>query len=153
MDITIRPATRSDLVQIVRLLADDVLGQTREVVSDPVAPAYLASFEAINADPNHILAVACQGGTVVGFLQLSFLPGLSRRGTWRGQIEGVRVADAARGQRLGERLFEWAIAECRTRGCTLVQLTSDQARIDAHRFYARLGFEPSHVGFKLNLTG
>lgn len=147
----IRPADASDLPQILRLLADDALGQSREAVSDPLDPDYLAAFAAIEADQNHILAVASSGREVLGTLQLSFLPGLSRRGAWRGQIEAVRVAHSQRGAGIGERLFKWAISESQRRGCKLVQLTSDQSRKDAHRFYERLGFEATHVGYKLTL--
>ncbi len=149
--ITIRPASSGDLLQIVRLLVEDPLGKGREDASAPLAEPYLQAFAAIERDENHILAVAVQGATVRGTLQLSFLPGLSRGGAWRGQIEAVRVAGTARGEGLGQRLFEWAIDECRRRGCGLVQLTSDRTRTDAHRFYQRLGFEPSHLGYKLRL--
>jgi GNAT superfamily N-acetyltransferase len=147
----IRRAGRNDVPAIVALLADDTLGQSREIVSDPPADEYLAAFEAIDTDPNQLLAVMVGGGEIVATLQLSFIPGLARRGALRGQIEAVRVASNRRGQGLGERLFAWAIGECRKRGCQFVQLTTDRSRSDAHRFYDRLGFEPSHVGYKLKL--
>jgi GNAT superfamily N-acetyltransferase len=147
----IRRADRNDVPAIVALLADDTLGQSREIVSDPPADEYLAAFEAIDTDPNQLLAVMVGGGEIVATLQLSFIPGLARRGALRGQIEAVRVASNRRGQGLGERLFAWAIGECRRRGCQFVQLTTDRSRSDAHRFYNRLGFEPSHVGYKLKL--
>ncbi len=149
----IRPATEDDLPRIVALLADDPLGRAREAF-DPAAPpdaAYLDAFRAIADNPNEHLVVLDDGGAVVGCLQLSLLPGLSRRGSWRGQIEGVRVAASHRGAGLGERLVGWAIDACRARGCALVQLTTDRSRADAHRFYERLGFVPSHVGMKLPL--
>jgi GNAT superfamily N-acetyltransferase len=95
--------------------------------------------------------VAERHGEVVGTLQLSLLPGLSRRGALRAQIEGVRVARTARGLGLGPVLMGWAIEEARRRGCVLVQLTSDKARPDAHRFYDRLGFVATHEGYKLPL--
>jgi ribosomal protein S18 acetylase RimI-like enzyme len=146
--LTIRRATSADLAAIVGLLADDALGSTRE---EPGNPCYAEAFAAIERDPNQFLAVAEDGGEIVGCLQLSFIPGLSRRGLWRGQIESVRVASARRGGGLGRRLFEWAIAECRRRGCGLVQLTTDKARPDALRFYESLGFVASHEGMKLAL--
>jgi GNAT superfamily N-acetyltransferase len=90
-------------------------------------------------------------GEVVGTLQLSFLPGIARKGAWRGQIEAVRIAASRRGGGLGQHMFEWAIGECRARGCRLVQLATDRNRPDAHRFYERLGFVASHVGYKLAL--
>ncbi|PDS80862.1 GNAT family N-acetyltransferase [Rhizobium sp. L43] len=144
-----RLARRSDLAAIVRLLADDDLGGAREVVSDPVDPRYLSAFAAIEADANQLLAVATDASDrVVGCLQLSFLPGLSRTGMWRGQIESVRVASNLRGAGLGSALIEWAIAQCAARGCGLVQLTTDKTRTDSVRFYEKLGFVVSHEGLK-----
>lgn len=151
VDIAVRRATQADVAAIVAMLADDPLGAAREDVSKPTAPAYLNAFSAIDADPNQILAVMTRDGIVVGTLQLTFIPGLSRKGTLRGQIEAVRVTADQRGEGLGQRLFEWAIAECRARGCRTVQLTTDRSRADAHRFYDRLGFEASHIGYKLAL--
>jgi ribosomal protein S18 acetylase RimI-like enzyme len=147
-----REAVAGDVPAIVALLAADVMGKTREVVSDPVDPRYYAGFNAVAADPNQMLAVAEQDGRVIGCLQLSFLPGLSRLGGWRGQIEGVRVAAETRGGGVGRAMMEWAIAQCRARGCDLVQLTTDRRRDDAQRFYLGLGFEASHIGMKLSLT-
>ncbi|HEV7195695.1 MAG TPA: GNAT family N-acetyltransferase [Pedococcus sp.] len=135
---------------IVGLLADDPLGAGRERPGS--LAAYERAFAAIDADPAHRLVVLEDDGMVVGTLQLSFLPGLSRGGAWRGQIEAVRVASSHRGHGLGERLVGWAVEESRRRGCALVQLTTDKSRGDAHRFYARLGFEPSHEGLKMTLT-
>lgn len=83
--------------------------------------------------------------------QLSFLPGLSRRGSWRSQIEAVRVAASIRGLGIGAIMVNWAASESRRRGCSLMQLTTDKSRKDAHRFYQRLGFEASHEGMKLTL--
>ncbi|MBY5610042.1 GNAT family N-acetyltransferase [Rhizobium leguminosarum] len=147
-----RLARLSDLAAIVRLLGDDDLGGAREIVSDPVDARYLSAFAAIEADANQLLAVATDAADqVVGSLQLSFLPGLSRTGMWRGQIESVRVASDLRGSGLGAQFIEWAIAQCAERGCGLVQLTSDKARQDAIRFYERLGFVASHEGLKRTL--
>jgi ribosomal protein S18 acetylase RimI-like enzyme len=147
-----RSARQSDLADIIRLLADDDLGSTREVVSDPTDARYLAAFAAIDADPNQLLAVASdQAGRVIGCLQLSFLPGLSRTGMWRGQIESVRIAKDHRGSGLGSQFIEWAIARCAEHGCGLVQLTSDKTRVDSIRFYEKLGFVASHEGLKRNL--
>jgi GNAT superfamily N-acetyltransferase len=146
-----RRATPHDLPTILALLADDPLGRKREAADGVVTDAYRAAFEAINADPNQFLAVMENETGVVGTLQLSFIPGLSRQGSWRGQIEAVRIASDRRSEGLGARMMEWAIGECRTRGCRLVQLTTDKARPDAHRFYEKLGFVASHVGYKLAL--
>lgn len=147
--ITFRRAELKDLPAIVDLLADDELGQQREVVGEPLAESYRTAFAAIEADPNQYLVVALKDAEVVGTLQLSFLPGLARNGAWRGQIEAVRIAASLRGSGAGKQMFEWAIAQCRARGCSLVQLTTDKRRPEAHRFYEHLGFVASHVGYKL----
>jgi len=147
----IRRAVRADLVSIIQLLADDSLGAQREDVRLPLDAGYTAAFEAIDADPNQFLAVAADGAQIVGTLQLTFIAGLSRKGALRGQIEAVRVAAHLRGRGMGQELIEWAIEECRARGCQIVQLTSDNSRSDAHRFYERLGFAATHVGYKLSL--
>ena len=148
MDVTMRPAEAADLPAILRLLADDPLGKNRETA---VEAPYQAAFAAIAADPNHELVVAELDCRVVGCFQLSLIPGLSRRGAWRAQIESVRVDSALRGRGAGQAMMEWAIARARQRGCALVQLTTDKRRPDAHRFYARLGFVASHEGMKLEL--
>ena len=146
-----RPATADDLPAILALLVDDELGKLREDLGPPLDRRYLEAFAAIERDPNQLLAVAEQGGEVIGCLQLTFIPGLSRLGMWRGQIEAVRVAAAQRGSGVGRAMLRWAIEQCRARGCGLVQLTTDKRRDDAHRFYASLGFEASHEGMKLSL--
>lgn len=150
MDLIFRKAHAGDLAAIVGLLADDALGRHREEASRDLAP-YLRAFEQMEADPNQFLCVADRDGVVVGTLQLTFIPGLSRGGATRGQIEAVRVARDARGAGVGRAMFDWAIATCRAQGCTLVQLTTDKARPDAHRFYDALGFRASHIGYKLLL--
>ena len=134
---------------IVALLAEDVLGATRESPDD-LTP-YRNAFKAIDADPNQWLAVAERAGEVVGTLQLTYLPGLSRMGGTRAQIEAVRVRGTERGTGLGSRLITWAIDQARERGCILVQLTTDTTRTEAHRFYEQLGFTASHLGYKLSL--
>lgn len=146
--IAFRRARAADLPAIIALLADDPLGREREDVSLPPVPAYEAAFAVIDADPNQLLAVVTGDDRVIGTLQLTFIPGLSRQGALRGQIEGVRIAADHRGAGLGHRVFDWAISECRSRGCVLVQLTTDRGRPDAHRFYEQLGFVASHLGFK-----
>lgn len=150
--VTFRRALITDLPAIIALLADDDLGRKREQVGPPPSPNYRTAFDAIETDPNQLLAVAEQNSEIVGCLQLTFIPGLSRVGLWRGQIESVRVASRCRGSGLGRKLFEWAIEECRQRGCGLVQLTTDKSRPDALRFYESLGFTASHEGMKLDLT-
>ncbi|CUJ35799.1 GNAT family N-acetyltransferase [Achromobacter kerstersii] len=146
-----RRARQEDLPQIVAMLADDELGATREDASVPLNPRYTAAFAAIAQDSNQFLAVVEQDSHLVGCLQLSFIPGLSRLGQWRGQIESVRIASSSRGQGLGRAMFEWAIEQCRLQGCGIVQLTTDRARPDARRFYESLGFVATHDGMKLSL--
>jgi GNAT superfamily N-acetyltransferase len=147
-----RAATADDLPAIIALLMDDALGKPREDLGTPIDPRYLDAFAAISCDPNQLLAVADQEGLVIACLQITFIPGLSRHGMWRGQIEGVRVASTRRGSGVGRAMMLWAIDRCRERGCGLIQLTTDKRRADAHRFYAALGFEASHEGMKLALT-
>ena len=148
-DYTIRRARREDIGAIVRMLADDQLGATRDDPHD--LEPYLRAFEQIDADPNQLLVVVTADNEPAGTLQLTIIPGLARRGALRGQVEAVRIHADHRGSGLGADLVRWAIDESRRRGCALVQLTSDVLRTDAHRFYERLGFVPSHTGFKLKL--
>ncbi|GAA0236728.1 GNAT family N-acetyltransferase [Cryptosporangium japonicum] len=147
--VVLRRAERADLPALIELLAADQLGARRESVDD-LTP-YETAFAAIEADPAHLLMVAAAERRIVGTFQLSFLPGLARRGALRAQIEAVRVAGEWRGRGLGAAMMRWAIEEARRRGCATVQLTSDKSRLDAHRFYRRLGFVASHDGFKLVL--
>ncbi len=146
--VTFRAARPQDVPAIVALLADDVLGAARETAADD---SYQAAFEQIEADPRSHLVVADDDGQVAGTLQLNLIPGLSRHGMLRGQIEGVRVAAAYRGRGLGRAMIGWAVGQAREHGCGLVQLTSDKRRPDALRFYESLGFTASHEGFKLSL--
>ncbi|MFH8370726.1 GNAT family N-acetyltransferase [Streptomyces sp. NPDC018031] len=145
-----RPATRTDLPAILALLKDE------EKVIDPatieVDEAYARAFEAVDSDPRNELVVLDEGdGTVIGCLQLTYIPGLGRRGEERALIEAVRIRADRRGGGLGRELLRWAIERARARGCTLVQLTSNKRRTEAHRFYDSLGFARSHDGFKLAL--
>lgn len=149
--ISIRKAIGADLTAIVAMLADDALGAAREDNSSPLNRCYADAFEAIDSDPNQLLAVVENDGKIIGCLQISFIPGLSRKGMWRGQIESVRIASDARGGGIGKQMIEWAIEQCRERGCGLVQLMTDKSRSDAIRFYKSLGFVDSHEGMKLSL--
>ncbi|MBR7779825.1 GNAT family N-acetyltransferase [Undibacterium sp. BYS50W] len=136
------------------MIADDVLGKNRDH-GDPDQACYVQAFQAIDQDANQLLLVAelqGQEGEVIAMLQLTFIPGLSRRGAWRALIESVRVSSALRGQGIGRWLMQQAITQARERGCRLVQLTSDKQRQEAHRFYGSLGFVASHKGFKLALS-
>lgn len=148
---TLRRATAQDLPAIVRLLADDPLGAKRERYRLPLPASYRAAFAAIDRDPNQELCVACLDESVVGVLQLTFIPYLTYQGGWRALIEGVRIAPGLRSRGLGRIVFEWAIERARARGCHMVQLTSDKSRPDAIRFYQALGFVASHEGMKLFL--
>jgi ribosomal protein S18 acetylase RimI-like enzyme len=145
--VKIRPARSDDVAAIVAMLADDALGRGRERTEDPLPPCYWQAFEKVERDPNIQLVVAeGEGGEVIGCLQLCILPGLSSQGASRGLIEDVRVASHYRSRGIGEQLVQWAIAEARSKGCRLVELLTHNTRIDAQRFYKRLGFAASHVG-------
>ncbi|HEX2830829.1 MAG TPA: GNAT family N-acetyltransferase [Burkholderiales bacterium] len=144
-------ATRDDLPEIVRLLADDPLGAKRETYAVPLPDAYYAAFDAIARDDNNELVVARSDARIVGVLQVTFIPNITYRGGWRALIEGVRVAADARSAGVGRELVSRAIERARARRCHMVQLTSDKTRPDAIRFYQDLGFEASHEGLKLHL--
>ena len=149
--LSYRAATDADLPFLNALMEEDAIGAAR----DPLLPDHDSqqreAMRAIAGDPLHTLYIVERGGEAVGSFQLSFIPGVSRKGALRGQIESVRVSAAARGQGVGEAMMRWAIARCEEKGCAVAQLTSDNSREGAHRFYERLGFEPSHTGFKLAL--
>ena len=149
MEIEIRTANRGDLEAIVHMLVRDSIATPR---AEPgITAAQIEAFDAIAAHPDNEIVVAALGDEVVGTLQLTFIPGLSFQGSWRAQVEGVRVRHDMRNRRIGTRLMAWVIGRARERGCRLVQLTSNKNRLDARRFYERLGFHASHVGMKLYL--
>ena len=150
-DLQIRPATRADLPEIVRMLADDELGSQRERYELPLPDAYLAAFEQINDSPYFELVVAELDGHLVGTLQLIFIPSISYQGGLRAQVESVRVDTPFRSQGIGKKMMEWAMERARQREAHLVQLTTHNTRKDAHRFYERLGFKGSHLGMKISL--
>ena len=150
-DLLFRRATADDLTTIVTMLADDVLGASRERLETPLPQPYVTAFAEIDLDPNNELVVACLGVAVVGVLQLTFIPSLSHVGSRRALIEGVRVSSAHRSSGIGTKMLEWAIARARERGCRMLQLTTDKRRPDAKRFYEALGFVASHDGMKLPL--
>lgn len=150
-DLRFRRAARSDVPAIVRMLADDDLGSTREVLSDPPHPSYYAAFDEIDRDPNNLILVACDGDVVVGTLQLTFTPSLSYRGGRRATVESVRTEKSRRGQGIGTQLMRAAIERAHAHGCVLLQLTTHATRVNAHRFYEKLGFKGEHLGMKLRL--
>jgi ribosomal protein S18 acetylase RimI-like enzyme len=145
-ELLIRKATKEDVPTILALLIDDDLSKLHE---DDSLEDYENAFQTISRDANQILAVAVLNSKIVGCLQITFIPGLSRKGMWRAQIEGVRIARALRGHGLGTNMIEWAIAQCKERGCGLMQLLADKSRTEAHRFYESLGFKANHQGFRL----
>ena len=151
LKVQYRPATRTDVPAIVRLLAEDDLGSRREHFTTPLPGAYYAAFEAIEADQNHELVAADANGEVVGTLHLIFLPSMSYQGGMRAQVESVHVAEHYRSQGIGAGMMEWAIESARQSGCHMMQLTSHKSRTDAHRFYENLGFAKSHIGMKIIL--
>lgn len=151
--LVMRAARLEDLAAIIALLADDELGSARETKAQggSVEPCYIEAFDAVARDANQLQLVAEIDGDIVGCLQLTIIPGIAQRGARRAMVEAVRIRSDLRGRRLGERMMVWAIDEARRRGCRTVQLTSNKVRLDAHRFYRRLGFVDSHVGMKLAL--
>lgn len=149
--LQIRKARRTDIPALLELMIDTAIDPRRE--EGATMAVYEAAFAAIDADPNQHLAVAELAGEdgIVATLQLTFIPGLSRRGGWRMQLENVRVAGRLRGRGLGAQMMAWAIDQARQRDCILVQLTTHKTRADAQRFYRQLGFEATHEGMKLVL--
>lgn len=152
-NITIRKALTKDVAAIVKLLQDDILGKTREQFGPTISQNYYDAFSIIDKDPGQILAIAEIDGKVIATLQIIFITNISFHGAVRALIEGVHVDKDLRGKGIGQYIMEWAINEARKRNCHFVQLTSNKQRVDAHRFYERLGFTPSHIGFKLDLVG
>lgn len=151
MTLSFRPATILDLREIVRMLANDFLGQQREHYEDPLPESYIKAFLEIDADPNNELIVIEMDGVVVGTLQLTFIPSISFQGGLRATVESVRVDEKYRGQGIGREMMLWAIERARDKGCIALQLTTNADRKDAHRFYENLGFTASHLGMKLSL--
>jgi GNAT superfamily N-acetyltransferase len=148
-DIEIRLAQRDDLAAIIELLQQGSLESPLPHAG--LSEGHIAAFATITAHPDNELVVATLDEEIVATLQLTFIPGLSSEGAWRAQIEGVRVREDLRGQRIGTHLMEWVIRRARDRNCRLIQLTTNLARVDARRFYERLGFTASHMGMKLFL--
>jgi GNAT superfamily N-acetyltransferase len=149
--ISFRPATRDDLKIIVALLANDDLGQTRETEQEVLPSSYIEAFAAIDRDPANEVIVGVDTSGIFGTMQLTYIPNLTFEGATRCLIEGVRVSERVQGQGLSRKMFEWGIVRARENGCKIVQLTSNKARDGAIAFYDKLGFEDSHVGFKLYL--
>lgn len=150
-ELVFRLATRADLPSIVRMLADDDLGSQRERYESPLPEAYYSAFEQISNDPNHELIVAERNGEVIGTLHLMFLPSVSFQGGLRAQVESVRVDKRFQSQGIGSEMMRWSMERAKQRGAHIVQLTTHNTRVDAHRFYERLGFKGSHLGMKLSL--
>ena len=148
--VIIRRARRDDIAIIVGMLADDALGRARERIEQPLPASYFTAFDKVDGNPGIQLVVAEDGeGNVVGCLQLCVLPGLSSQGASRSLIEDVRVATHCRSRGIGEQLVQWAVSEARAKGCILVELLTHSSRVDAQRFYERLGFTRSHVGMTM----
>jgi GNAT superfamily N-acetyltransferase len=150
-DLTYRHATPSDLPFIVGLIHDDNIGPSSDDPSAANGPDYQRALAVINADPNQEAFVVELDGQPIGTFQLTYIPGIARRGQWRGLVEAVHISPDHRNKGFGTAMMRWAIERCRKRGCGLVQLTSNKKRLDAHRFYRALGFEQTHEGFKYRL--
>ena len=150
-NILFRLATQADLSAIVRLLADDDLGSQRERYENPLPASYSSAFEQIESDPNHELIVTEHNGEVIGTLHLMFLPSISFQGGLRAQVESVRVDKRFQSHGIGSEMMKWSLERAKQRGAGVVQLTTHKTRVDAQRFYERLGFAGSHLGMKLSL--
>jgi GNAT superfamily N-acetyltransferase len=150
MTLTIREATRADLPRLLEIYAGDTAGGHARAGPEDTA-AVEAAYDRIAESPCNTLYVAEQGGVVLGTFQLTLIPGLVARGRTRAKVESVHVHPIARGGGIGTAMMRFAVDEARRRGAGIMELTSNKARPDAHRFYERLGFQPSHVGFKLPL--
>lgn len=147
-----RTARQEDLVEMIEMLANDPLGSQREEFSNPLKSCYVDAFSQIEADPNNeVIVVTDDDERLLGFLQITYIPSLTLQGSWRAQLEGVRVIESKRSEGVGKALIEHAIHRAKSRGCHLLQLTSNSTRKDALRFYESLGFTPSHIGFKLSI--
>lgn len=151
-DLNFRRARRPDLEAIVAMFADDELGRLREDTTLPLNEKYTSAFATIDGDDNQFMMVVEREGRLLGFLQITFIPYLSRLGSVRGQVESVRVDSSLRGQGIGTQMMQEAIRMCRDRGCFLLQLTTDLKRDKTRKFYEDLGFETTHHGMKLMLS-
>jgi len=140
-----------DLLNIVKMLADDTLGSSREKFSNNLSDNYLKAFEIINSDKNQKLTIVEMNGEIVATFHLIFIQYLTYHGGLRAQIEAVRTNSKYRGQGIGRKVFEYAIQRSKEKGCVLLQLTTDKKRPDAIRFYEAIGFVPTHEAMKLNL--
>ena len=147
--VRFREAARDDVPAVVALLTDDALGATRE--GTDLSP-YLAAFDAMRAEGGNVLVVGEDDGRVVATYQITFISGLSLRASRRAQVESVRVANDCRGQGVGAAMMADAEARARAAGCRVIQLTSNAQRARARKFYESLGFTPSHIGFKRDLS-
>lgn len=150
LGVTVQRAVATDIPAIVALLADDFLGADREASADD--PSYRVAFGELDGDPRQLLTVLVRDGAVVGTMQLTTIPGLSHRGALRAVVEAVRVASSERGTGLGSRYIKWALGWARVNGARLMQLSSSTNRVDARRFYERLGFRADHLGLTLELS-
>lgn len=151
MSVRFRPGTRDDLNAVVALLSEDAVSG----IDASLTPAdFLAAFEEMQRSGCSTLIVGeGEDGTIIATYQLTLIAGISLNALFRAQLESVRVASAHRGQGIGAALLADAEARARAGGATVMQLTSNAARLDARRFYERAGYKPSHTGFKKPLRG
>lgn len=149
--LTFRDARPADLPFLIALIVEDSVVDTGDDPADAMHADYVGALAAMDRDPNQEMLIAELDGERVGCFQLTYIPGLMRRGSWRGTVEVVHIRADKRNLGLGSEMMRWAIERCRERNCGMVQLTSNKKRLDAHRFYERLGFRKSHEGFKYYL--
>jgi GNAT superfamily N-acetyltransferase len=148
--VSVRTAVEADAGRLAELLDGGAL-TAKEDPSDP--RPYAAALADIAATPGNAVLVAELDGRIVGMCQLIIFRHLQERGGWCAEVESVHVAAAERSTGIGSALMAAAIQRAEAAGCYRVQLTSNRARTDAQRWYRRLGFVDSHVGFKYLLGG
>lgn len=149
--VLIRDARPDDLPAVVGLHAADAVGGHGDVWTEETRPLYEAAFRRLVDHPDHAVFVAEHEGAVVGSFILSILPGLTGRGAVHAELRSVQVRAELRSLGIGARMVAHAEAEARRRGASVIELTSNLKRLDAHRFYERLGYAKSHAGFKKRL--
>jgi GNAT superfamily N-acetyltransferase len=149
--LVIREAKESDLPSLIGLFAADTMGGHGDTTDLSAYDEYLRAFRTISASSDQTLYAAELVGEIVGTFQTIVVTSLHGRGSSAMIIESVQTRDDMRGQGIGAAMINFCIDEAKSRDMRMVQLTSNAVRKDAHRFYERLGFKPTHLGFKMAL--
>ena len=151
VEMILRKATKKDLLEIVEMIAEDDLGNKREIIQEPLTDDYINAFKSIDNDANQeLIIVENDNSEIIGTMQLSFIQNLTYRGGLRAQIEAVRIRKDKRGNGIGKIMFEWAVNRAKERKAHLLQLTTDKKRANAIKFYKGIGFIATHEGMKMH---